>query len=205
MHSVCEAQQCNYTFSDLTDIPSETNSKAKGGSGFQVTGPSPLNIFSTEEFCTLAVLQESKTYAAEKLNVCQGCLVLYAYLVDIMWCAIKPHGDISILWLEFFFYKFPCIAFCVFHLKVWNAHYARWFVVIITILSCLSLCGVIHMFLCRVSWRKLSLDDVCAACLLSSFAQKCVDALARWMVTLGAVQKVMSVRCHMCQDHPKMR
>lgn len=104
MHSACEEHQCNYTFSDLTDVPSETNSQAKGDSGFQVTGPSPLNIFSAEEFCTLAVLQESKTYAAEKLNVCQGCLVLYAYLVDIMWCAIKPHGDISILWLEFFFF-----------------------------------------------------------------------------------------------------
>lgn len=200
MHSACEEHQCNYTFSDLTDVPSETNSQAKGDSGFQVTGPSPLNIFSAEEFCTLAVLQESKTYAAEKLNVCQGCLVLYAYLVDIMWCAIKPHGDISILWLEFFFFWI-----CVFHLKVWNAHYARRFVVNFTILSCLSLCGVIRMFLCRVSWRKLSLHDVFAACLLSSFAQKCADALARWLVTLGAVQKVMSVRCHTCQNHPKMR
>jgi hypothetical protein len=107
MHSVCEEQQCNYTFSDLTDVPSETNSKAEGGSGFQVTGPSPLNIFSTKEFCTLVVLQESKTYVAEKLNVYHGCLVLYAYLVDILWFAIKPHGDISILWLELLFWNSP--------------------------------------------------------------------------------------------------
>ena len=48
---LCEEQQCNYTFSDLTDVLSKTNSQAKGVSRFQVTGPSPLNIFSTE--CTL--------------------------------------------------------------------------------------------------------------------------------------------------------
>jgi hypothetical protein len=103
MHSVCEEQQCNYTFSDLADVPSETNSQTKGVSLFQVTGPSPLNIFSTEEFCILAVLQESKTYAAEKLNVSQGCLVLYAYLVDILWFAIKPAGDNSIILLVLLF------------------------------------------------------------------------------------------------------
>ena len=103
IHSVCEEQQCDYTFSDLADVSSKTNSQGKGVCGFRVTGPSPLNIFSTEEFCTLAVLQESKTYAAEKLNVGQGCLVLYAYVVDILWFAIKPAGDISSLLLVLLF------------------------------------------------------------------------------------------------------
>jgi len=97
----------------------------------------------------------------------------------------------SIFHCRCFCLEFPCIAFCVFHLKIRNAHYASWFVVDITILSCLSLCGVIHMFLCRMSRRRLSLHDVCVACLVSSFAQQCADVLARWMVTLGAVQKVM--------------
>jgi hypothetical protein len=113
MHSVCEEQQCNYTFSDLTVDPSGTNSQAKGVSRFQVTGPSPLNIFSAEEFCTLVVLQESKTYAAEKLNVGQGCLVLYAYLVDMLWLAIKLGGGVSILLLVLLFgislYSILCI------------------------------------------------------------------------------------------------
>jgi hypothetical protein len=70
--------------SDLTNVPSEANSQAEGISGFQVTGLCPLGIFSAEEFCTLAVLQGRKTYAAEKSNVVQGCVVLYASVVDIL-------------------------------------------------------------------------------------------------------------------------
>jgi len=45
-------------------------------------------IFSAEEFCTAAVLQESKTYATEKSDVHQGFQVLCPYLVDILWFAV---------------------------------------------------------------------------------------------------------------------
>ena len=42
-------------------------------------------IFSAEEFCALAVLQESKTYISEKSDVRQGCLV------DILWFAVDQY------------------------------------------------------------------------------------------------------------------
>jgi hypothetical protein len=58
------------TFSDLTDFPSEGNSQGEI-LGFQV-------IFSGEEFCRLAVLQESKTYTTEKLD--QNLSILFLML-----------------------------------------------------------------------------------------------------------------------------
>lgn len=36
----------------------------------------------------MAVLQESKTNATEKSDVHEGCFVLCAYLVDILWFAV---------------------------------------------------------------------------------------------------------------------
>ena len=49
----------------------------------------------------MAVLQESKTYATEKSNVQEGCQVLCAYLVDILWFAVDQ--NLSILLLLFWF------------------------------------------------------------------------------------------------------
>jgi len=37
----------------------------------------------------VAVLQESKTRVTEKPDVHQGCLVLCAYVVDILWFAVE--------------------------------------------------------------------------------------------------------------------
>ena len=53
------------SLSDVIDFPSEGNSQGEilGFSGY---------IFSAEEFCTLAVLQESETCVTEKSDVHQG-------------------------------------------------------------------------------------------------------------------------------------
>jgi len=45
-------------------------------------------MFSEEEFCTLAVLQKNKTYVTKKSGFHQGCLVLCAYVVEILWFAV---------------------------------------------------------------------------------------------------------------------
>jgi len=36
---------------------------------------------------------ESKTWGAEKSDVDEGCLVLNAYLVGVLWLAINPVGN----------------------------------------------------------------------------------------------------------------
>jgi hypothetical protein len=39
---------------------------------------------------------ESKMWAEEKSDVDEDCLVLNAYLVDVLWFAINPVGNLSI-------------------------------------------------------------------------------------------------------------
>jgi len=63
-------------------------------------------VFSGEEICIVAVLQESKTYATEKSDVHQSCLVLCAYLVDILWFALDQFR-ISV----FYFWCYGC--YCI--------------------------------------------------------------------------------------------
>ena len=61
-------------------------------------------IFSSQEFCTLAVLQESKTCVTEKSGVHQGCLVLCAYLLDILWFSVDQFRVSVFYFLYFGFY-----------------------------------------------------------------------------------------------------
>jgi hypothetical protein len=93
------------TLSDLTNFPSEGNSWVAG------------YIFSAEEFCTVAVLQESKTYATEKSDVHQGCQVLCAYLVDILWFAVDQFR-ISVFYCRCFGLECTYVACFLLHLKV---------------------------------------------------------------------------------------
>jgi hypothetical protein len=77
-------------------------------------------------------------------NVDQRCLVLCAYLVDILWFSVKPFGNLSILLLILCFgiylHSILCIAFE--GTVLWNAQLAGLFVVDITVL-CLSICVMI--------------------------------------------------------------
>jgi hypothetical protein len=90
------------------------------------------------------------------------------------------------LWFGIYFHSMLCIAFE--GTVLWNAQLDGLSVMDITVL-CLSVCGMIHLFLCRISWRKISshvnvwsLNYVCAVHVLS-LAKKCADALARWVET----------------------
>jgi len=46
---------------------------------------------------------ESKKWAAEKSDIDEGCLVLNADLVGVLWLAIHPFGN-PIIWLLMFWF-----------------------------------------------------------------------------------------------------